>query len=589
MKSPKYLPVAVLAVLLAACLFTVYSTRDAGSGPLPKKATTAEKLVDTSLLEMETRLAPLAATAEEQALAHEAWRLADHELDMNFAAALRAAQAEAQAEAGAAGATKAANGPLQQMRDRVAKLAARVAADKERVAALSKSAGGESDLAQAQLDLDQDELDDAQQDLAREGGDQRAKLQRLLQEHEASDKLADQAVKFKAPGAMGTMSEQVGAWLSLREGVRELQAAAQQANAHAQAMLAQLGALEQQLRAQPDAGTAGASVARLKQLSAQQKTLTGLDERAQDTKALAAAYQSWIGLMEGRQRAALHLLLRSLAGILGIVLATMLLNLGIRHAIGRAKHGTDRHRLHQLHVIVRVAMQVAALLGILLIVFGPPTQLSTIIGLLTAGFTVVMKDFIVAFFGWFTLMGKNGISVGDWVEIEGVSGAVIEIGLLKTVLLELGNWTEVGHPTGRRVAFSNSFAMEGHYFNFSTSSQWLWDELQFTLPAEGDPYETAHKIRELVERETRADAAEAGKDWQSVTHRYGTREFSAAPAVNLRPGANGLEVVVRYIARAPQRNVVKAKLFDAVVDVLRKGGTAAPAGSAVRGAGDQPA
>ena len=271
------------------------------------------------------------------------------------------------------------------------------------------------------------------------------------------------------------------------------------------------------------------------------------------------------------------------------VLATMLLNLGIRHAIGRAKHGTDRHRLHQLHVIVRVAMQVAALLGILLIVFGPPTQLSTIIGLLTAGFTVVMKDFIVAFFGWFTLMGKNGISVGDWVEIEGVSGAVIEIGLLKTVLLELGNWTEVGHPTGRRVAFSNSFAMEGHYFNFSTSSQWLWDELQFTLPAEGDPYETAHKIRELVERETRADAAEAGKDWQSVTHRYGTREFSAAPAVNLRPGANGLEVVVRYIARAPQRNVVKAKLFDAVVDVLRKGGTAAPAGSAVRGAGDQPA
>ena len=75
---------------------------------------------------------------------------------------------------------------------------------------------------------------------------------------------------------------------------------------------------------------------------------------------------------------------------------------------------------------------------------------------------------------------------------------------------------------------------------------------------------------QIVERETQADAAEAAKDWQSVTHQYGTREFSAGPAVSLRPGANGLEVMVRYITRAPQRNVVKAKLFQAIVDLLHK-------------------
>jgi len=70
--------------------------------------------------------------------------------------------------------------------------------------------------------------------------------------------------------------------------------------------------------------------------------------------------------------------------------------------------------------------------------------------------------------------------------------------------------------------------------------------------------------REVIE--TQADAA----DWQRVTHQYGAREFSPGPAVNLRPGVNGLEVVVRYITRAPQRNVVKAKLFQAVVGLLRK-------------------
>ena len=561
MKSPKNLAAAVLAVLLAACLFAYYSTRESDKpAAAKKKAAAIEQLVDTSLLQTELKVAPLAATPDEQAQAHEAWRLADHELDLTFAAALRQAEAEAAAEASAA---LPANSPLRRLHDRITALTERVDADKKHVAALEKDAGDALDLAQAQLALDQDELDDAQEDLAREGGDKRAKLQRLLQEHEASEKVADQAVKFSTPGATGTLSEQLRTWLSLGEYRRQLQAAAQQAAAHTQTLLTQHSAIEQQLPNQPEAT---ASVARLRQLSEQHKALTGLDQRAQDSKQLATAYQSWSTLVENRQHTVLHLMLRSLAAILGILLAAVVLNTAIGYAFRQA----DRHRLHQLRVITRITLQVAAVLLIMVILFGPPTQLSTMIGLVTAGFTVVMKDFIVAFFGWFTLMGKNGISVGDWVEIEGVSGEVIEIGVLKTVLLELGNWTETGHPTGRRVAFSNSFAMEKHYFNFSTSNQWLWDELQLTLPSSGDPYHTAEQIRELVERETQADAVEAAKDWQRVTHQYGTREFTAGPAVSLRPGALGLEVLVRYITRAPQRNIVKAKLFQAVVDLLRK-------------------
>jgi len=557
MKLVKNLPAVILAILLVVCLITYYSTRDSAKPAAPSKKSAAvdQPLVDTSLMQTEVRLAPLAATPDEQAQAHEAWRLADHEQDLTFAAALR----EAEALAALPG-----NDSLQPLRDRIASLTQRVDADKQRVDALGKSNGDGLDLAQAHLDLDQDELDDAQEDLAREGGDKRARLQHVLQEHEASDKLADQAVKFSAPGATGTMSQQLRTWLSLREYHRQLEAAAQQAAAHAQALLSQHGTLERQLPAgQPDAA---ASVAQLRQLSGQHKTLAGFDQRIADTKQLAAVYQSWMALAGNRQRTVLHLMLRSLAAIFGILLAAVLLNVAMRHAFRR----TDQQRLHQLRVIASVAFEAAAVLLILLILFGPPTQLSTILGLLTAGLTVALRDFIVAFFGWFTLMGKNGISVGDWVEIEGVSGEVVQIGLLKTVLLELGNWTETGHPTGRRVAFSNSFAMERHYFNFSTSDQWLWDELLVTLPPGGDPYQTAEKIREIVERETQADAAGAAEDWQHVTHQYGTREFSAGPAVSLRPGVNGLDVMVRYITRAPQRNAVKAKLFQAVVDLLHK-------------------
>ena len=60
------------------------------------------------------------------------------------------------------------------------------------------------------------------------------------------------------------------------------------------------------------------------------------------------------------------------------------------------------------------------------------------LGLAGAGLTVALKDFIVGFIGWFVLMGKNGIRLGDWVEINGVTGEVAEIGPFHTVFWKQG-------------------------------------------------------------------------------------------------------------------------------------------------------
>src|SRR5439155_24543197 len=113
--------------------------------------------------------------------------------------------------------------------------------------------------------------------------------------------------------------------------------------------------------------------------------------------------------------------------------------------------------------------------------FRSAEPVGTIPGLAGAGLTVALKDFIVGFFGWFVLMGRNGIRLGDWVKINGVTGEVVELGMFHTVLLETGNWTDSGPPTGRRVTFTNSCAIEGHHFNFSTSGRCLWDELTLAL------------------------------------------------------------------------------------------------------------
>ena len=146
----------------------------------------------------------------------------------------------------------------------------------------------------------------------------------------------------------------------------------------------------------------------------------------------------------------------------------------------------DKRSLHTLQTVSSLGIQLVTLVLVLLVVFGTPSQMPTILGLAAAGLTVVFQDFILAFFGWFVLMGKNGIRVGDWVEINGVGGEVVEMGLFRTSLLETGNWTGNGHPTGRRVTFINNFAITGQYFNFSTTGQWMWDEIAVNIPTGPD-------------------------------------------------------------------------------------------------------
>jgi small-conductance mechanosensitive channel len=311
---------------------------------------------------------------------------------------------------------------------------------------------------------------------------------------------------------------------------------------------------------------AAAAVEWLHRLSEDQKDMADLDKRIQAQQDLAATYAKWIGSVEARQRRSLHRTIRSALWVVIILLLVFVADRLIDRFFTRFT--SDRKQLLTLRAVVRFAVEALGALAILFIIFGAPNQMPTILGLAGAGLTVALKDFIVAFFGWFVLMGRNGVRVGDWVEINGVSGEVAEIGLLRTVLLEAGNWTDSGHPTGRQVAFVNSYAVEGHYFNFTTSGQWLWDVVRFLLPPDENPYEVFEEIQAIVAKETENNSKLAEQEWQRVTHRYGVSSPSVSPAINVRSTGGGVEVAVRYITRANQQSEVRSRLNYAIVQLL---------------------
>src|SRR6202022_2066762 len=282
-----------------------------------------------------------------------------------------------------------------------------------------------------------------------------------------------------------------------------------------------------------------------------QRSIASLDRRIQDEQSLARIYGQWGALVSSRRRGLLHGLIASLMWMLLIVLVVFAFNRATAHFFAHLT--PDQKKLLTLHAVVEIAARAVGAGLILAMLFGLPNQVATLVGLVGAGLTVALKDFIVGFFGWFVLMGKDGIRLGDWVEINGVSGEVVEIGLFQTVLLETGNWTDSSHPTGRRVTFTNSFAIEGHYFNFSTSGQWLWDELQITVPTGQDPYPIVTAIQKKVLEATSEGAKQAETEWKTAAKSRELRTSSAVPAVNIKPVIGGIEISVRYITRANER------------------------------------
>ena len=90
------------------------------------------------------------------------------------------------------------------------------------------------------------------------------------------------------------------------------------------------------------------------------------------------------------------------------------------------------------------------------------------------------------------------------------------------------------------------------------------------VPGDRDPYPIITAIEAMVSKETAGDTSAAEQEWQQSTTRYHVQSVSAKPAVNLRPTAGGIELRIRYITRANERYAMRTRLYQAVVELLRK-------------------
>jgi small-conductance mechanosensitive channel len=120
-------------------------------------------------------------------------------------------------------------------------------------------------------------------------------------------------------------------------------------------------------------------------------------------------------------------------------------------ALGRIQDPNRRRVISMVHRLVTMfAIAVVALFS----VASDLSSLATYFGLLSAGLLLALQNVILASLGSLVLLGKRGIRVGDRVQVSGITGDVINMGLLQFQLREFA--VEEGHFTGHVATFSNS-------------------------------------------------------------------------------------------------------------------------------------
>jgi len=597
LKTVRRTMLATVTIIAAVALVGIVVLRYWISAQPPQEAQKAAPmgLVDSQPLLTAQHLAAMATTPKEQEFAKDALRISDHEVDMAFAAALHKATEHAPPIPAAARPILA---QVQNTQQRVKEDQKEIARLKLLVSKASDSAKPQLEdkieLTQATLEVDQEDLDALQQELIRAGGDPRSKIEQLKEQHEALDHeqtgVAASKDSKSAPAAQEGQSRillvQFRAWRQLSLKAKELADAREELKVRLAELAKDHQKIDEETKeeksddasahagedehssAAPAVGTkAPEKYSALKHEAGERKHLAELDKRSADFQQLDSVYNDWSALVKEREHSYWLGVIEGCCWIVALLIPVVFANRLVHGLVARV--APDNRRRHVVGIALRFAVQVIGVALILLVIFGPPSQVATVVALAGAGLTVALKDFIVGFFGWFILMGPNGIRPGDWVEINGIAGEVVEVGLLHTVILETGNWSDAGHPTGRKVTVVNSFAIEGHYFNFSTSGQWLWDEIEIPIPAGVDPYPIAEAVHKAVVAETQANMGLAEKEWQRAIPMHVGKTFAPAPAIMVRPTTLGVNVIVRYITRANERHELRSRLFHQIVELLR--------------------
>lgn len=230
----------------------------------------------------------------------------------------------------------------------------------------------------------------------------------------------------------------------------------------------------------------------------------------------------------------------------------------------------DSRRRYQLLLLRRIALWSVVVIVIGIAFASELSSFATFAGLITAGIAVAMQSVLVSIVGYFFLIGKYGIRIGDRVQIGEVAGEVIDLGLVRMYLMELGNKGATG-PTGRVVAFANSvvFQVSSGLFKQIPGVNFSWREITLNLPAGIDFAAAKKKLLAAMIDALQDYHPEILRQTEEIQRTTLARSAGdAQPQVRLQFSATGVEAHVRYPVHLQNAAEIDERVTEALTKVV---------------------
>ena len=250
----------------------------------------------------------------------------------------------------------------------------------------------------------------------------------------------------------------------------------------------------------------------------------------------------------------------------GVIVALVL---GASELWSRAiyKYVRDTRRRWQLQWVRKVLVGGAIAAIVTFSLVSQLGSLATFAGLITAGVAVSLQNVIQSVVGYFFLIGKYGIRAGDRVMIGGVSGEVVDVGLVRIHLIEMSG-SNGDAPTGRLVAFSNSIVFQATpgLFRRIPGTSFGWHEISVTLPANVDFSSARERLMNAVEAGLADFKDEIARQHTAIEGVFGGNRVSGLqPVVQLEFTSSGLEALVRYPVTLRQSSEIDDRITRAIL------------------------
>ncbi|WP_346854633.1 mechanosensitive ion channel domain-containing protein [uncultured Draconibacterium sp.] len=250
------------------------------------------------------------------------------------------------------------------------------------------------------------------------------------------------------------------------------------------------------------------------------------------------------------------------------VFLTVLFSYYLKKVISRRVVDADnKYRSRKAVNIVSYALIVSVVLFVFSDKLG---NIGIALGLAGAGIAFALQEVITSVAGWISIMTSNSIKIGQRIKVGQIIGDIIDIGVFKTTIMELGDWVEGDLYNGRITQLANSFVFKEPLQNYSADYPFLWDEITIPIRTESD-FNRARKVFEEVANEVCGAYSEKSKVvWTQMTNKYRIEDADVQPLVTLTFDENWITFTIRYVVDYKKRRSTKDKLYTRLLEEIRK-------------------